>query len=96
MGLLLVADKEKEQLKIGNGRVGLHNVGNTCFLNSVVQCLSHTRGLRDYCLVRAYVQEKFSREEPKLVEAFSKVLAGLWDITGGDTVLFLALDSVAI
>ncbi|XP_062314466.1 ubiquitin carboxyl-terminal hydrolase 21 isoform X1 [Osmerus eperlanus] len=87
MGLLLVADKEKEQLNIGNGQVGLRNVGNTCFLNSVVQCLSHTRGLRDYCLLRAYVQEKHSREEPELMEAFSKVLAGLWDINGGDTVV---------
>nr|XP_024000702.1 ubiquitin carboxyl-terminal hydrolase 21-like [Salvelinus alpinus] len=80
MGLLLVVDKEKEKLKVGSGRVGLRNVGNTCFLNAVVQCLSHTRGLRDYCLVKAYRQEMCSREEPHLMEAFSQVLLGLWDV----------------
>ncbi|KAK6304042.1 hypothetical protein J4Q44_G00264960 [Coregonus suidteri] len=80
MGLLLVADREKEKLKVGSGRVGLRNVGNTCFLNAVVQCLSHTRDLRDYCLVKAYRQEMCTREEPQLMEAFSQVLLGLWDV----------------
>ncbi|XP_056157698.1 ubiquitin carboxyl-terminal hydrolase 21 [Lampris incognitus] len=87
MGLLLVADKEKEQLNLGSGRVGLRNVGNTCFLNAIIQCLSHTRGLRDYCLLRFYRTEKNSKEEAKLMEAFSQVLAGLWDVNGGDGVV---------
>lgn len=46
----------------------LHFVFNQCFLNAVVQCLSHTRGLRDYCLVKAYKHEKFSKEDAKLME----------------------------
>ncbi|CAL8368046.1 unnamed protein product [Lota lota] len=87
MGLLLVTDKEKEQLNLGSGRVGLRNVGNTCFLNAVVQCLSHTPGLRDYCLLKTFRQEKSSKEEAKLMEAFSRVLAGLWDVDGEDTVV---------
>uniref|UniRef100_A0A672FRR8 Ubiquitin carboxyl-terminal hydrolase 21 n=1 Tax=Salarias fasciatus TaxID=181472 RepID=A0A672FRR8_SALFA len=82
MGLLLVTDNEKEQLTIGSGRVGLRNIGNTCFLNAVVQCLSHTRGLRDYCLLQSYKREKFSKEEAKLMEAFSQVLSGLWEAKG--------------
>ncbi|XP_031700330.1 ubiquitin carboxyl-terminal hydrolase 21 isoform X1 [Anarrhichthys ocellatus] len=68
MGLLLVADNEKEHLSIGSGRVGLRNIGNTCFLNAVVQCLSHTRSLRDYSLLMSYRDEKFSKEEAKLME----------------------------
>ncbi|KAM9828773.1 ubiquitin carboxyl-terminal hydrolase 21 isoform X2 [Syngnathus typhle] len=87
MGLLLVADNEKELLALGSGRLGLRNIGNTCFLNAIVQCLSHTRGLRDYCLLKSYRQDKFSKEEPRLTEAFSQVLSGLWDSKEEDTVV---------
>ncbi|XP_030626137.1 ubiquitin carboxyl-terminal hydrolase 21 [Chanos chanos] len=84
MGLLLVADKEKE-LTLGNGQVGLRNIGNTCFLNSVVQCLSHTCSLRDYCLTKVYLQDMCSSQEPKLMNAFTQVLTELWDADSRDT-----------
>ncbi|XP_053337864.1 ubiquitin carboxyl-terminal hydrolase 21 isoform X4 [Clarias gariepinus] len=77
MGLLLVADKERE-LTLGSGQVGLYNAGNTCFLNAIVQCLSHTKGLRDYCLTKTYLQDMCSSQEPKLMNEFTKVLEGLW------------------
>ncbi|XP_066529105.1 ubiquitin carboxyl-terminal hydrolase 21 [Hoplias malabaricus] len=84
MGLLLVADKEKE-LPLGSGQVGLRNVGNTCFLNAIVQCLSHTQSLRDYCLTKMYLQDMNSSQEPELMNEFTKVLEGLWDVNRGDS-----------
>lgn len=35
---------------INSGYTGLENLGNTCYLNSIVQCLVNTRKLRDYFL----------------------------------------------
>jgi len=39
------------------GLVGLHNLGNTCFINTPLQCLSHTPLLKDYFLSKSYLRD---------------------------------------
>lgn len=65
---------------LGSGHVGLRNLGNTCFLSAVLQCLSRTKPLRDYILRQEYRHEQHTtcRTQQELTEAFADVIASLW------------------
>ena len=48
--------REKYKDLNGKGLSGLQNLGNTCFMNTSIQCLSHTLPLTYYFLKNNYLE----------------------------------------
>lgn len=67
-----------------NGLSGLENIGNTCYSNSIIQCLSSTLELTDFFLTNQHLQfqHKKLNYEYYVVLSYMSVLTKLWDKNG--------------
>jgi ubiquitin carboxyl-terminal hydrolase 4/11/15 len=64
------------------GKVGLTNLGNTCFMNSCLQCLSNTTLLTQYFINR-YYEKEINLDNPlgskgKLAKNYAKFIKAMW------------------
>ena len=75
----------QETLKIKNlfGTMGLPNIGNNCYMNACIQCLSNVFPLTQYFLYDKYIndinEENPMGSEGKIVRCYAELIKMLWN-----------------
>ena len=81
--IIIVSD---EYMNLKNklfGKMGIVNIGNNCFMNSCIQCLSNILPLTKYLLFKNYEKDININNpicsEGKIIKSFVELLKSLWN-----------------
>ncbi|XP_061538525.1 ubiquitin carboxyl-terminal hydrolase 32 isoform X5 [Phycodurus eques] len=86
MSLITNSSKmERHKVPTEKGATGLSNLGNTCFMNSSIQCVSNTRPLTDYFITGGHFYE-LNRSNPigmqgHMAKCYGDLVMELWSGT---------------